>query len=161
MIIGFAYFYSTIQFNPIEMANNLRKNGGAIPGIRPGKPTTTFISKILSRVTLMGALFLSVVAILLGTTSSAQLKTVAITEVVNKSGDLEYVQRVKIRTHLTAAISKKPGYSAVDRVDIAHILNEQSFQRTGLVDNATIKKLGAITGADYVLMIEAVKTCFM
>ncbi len=103
-------------------------------------------------------ILLSVVAILLGTTSSAQLKTVAITEVVNKSGDLEYVQRVKIRTHLTAAISKKPGYSAVDRVDIAHILNEQSFQRTGLVDNATIKKLGAITGADYVLMIEAVKT---
>ena len=64
MIIGFAYFYATIQFNPIEMANNLRKNGGAIPGIRPGKPTTTFISKILSRVTLMGALFLSVVAVL-------------------------------------------------------------------------------------------------
>ncbi len=64
LIIGFAYFYATIQFNPIEMANNLRKNGGAIPGIRPGKPTSDFISKILSRITLMGALFLSVVAIL-------------------------------------------------------------------------------------------------
>ncbi len=64
MIIGFAYFYATIQFNPIEMTNNLRKNGGAIPGIRPGKPTSDFISKILSRITLMGALFLSVIAIL-------------------------------------------------------------------------------------------------
>ena len=64
MIIGFAYFYSTIQFNPVEMANNLRKNGGAIPGIRPGKSTSDFISKILSRITLMGALFLSVIAIL-------------------------------------------------------------------------------------------------
>ncbi len=64
LIIGFAYFYATIQFNPIEMANNLRKNGGAIPGIRPGKPTSDFISKILSRITLMGAIFLSVIAIL-------------------------------------------------------------------------------------------------
>lgn len=64
LIIGFAYFYATIQFNPIEMANNLRKQGGAIPGIRPGKSTSDFISKILSRITLMGALFLSVIAIL-------------------------------------------------------------------------------------------------
>ncbi len=64
MIIGFAYFYSTIQFNPVEMANNLRKNGGSIPGIRPGKPTSDFISKILSRITLMGAFFLGVLAIL-------------------------------------------------------------------------------------------------
>ena len=64
MIIAFAYFYATIQFNPVEMANNLRKNGGAVPGIRPGRPTSDFISKILSRITLMGALFLSVIAIL-------------------------------------------------------------------------------------------------
>ena len=64
LIIGFAYFYATIQFNPVEMANNLRKNGGAIPGIRPGKPTVDFISKILSRITLLGAILLSVVAIL-------------------------------------------------------------------------------------------------
>ena len=63
LIIGFAYFYTTIQYNPVEMANNLRKNGGAIPGIRPGKTTSDFISKILSRITLMGALFLSVIAV--------------------------------------------------------------------------------------------------
>lgn len=64
LIIAFAYFYTTIQYNPVEMANNLRKNGGAIPGIRPGKATSDFIARILSRITLMGALFLSVIAIL-------------------------------------------------------------------------------------------------
>ncbi len=64
LIIAFAYFYVTIQYNPIEMANNLRKNSGAIPGIRPGKPTSDFIARIISRITLLGALFLSVIAIL-------------------------------------------------------------------------------------------------
>lgn len=63
MIIAFAYFYVTIQYNPVEMANNLRKNSGSIPGIRPGKPTSDFIQKVLSRITLIGALFLSVVAV--------------------------------------------------------------------------------------------------
>ena len=64
LIIGFAYFYATIQYNPIEIANNIRKNGGSVPGIRPGKPTSDFFSKVLSRVTLLGALFLGVIAIL-------------------------------------------------------------------------------------------------
>ena len=64
LILMFAYFYMTIQYNPIEMANNLRQNNGTIPGIRPGKPTAEFISKILSRVTLIGALFLAFIAIL-------------------------------------------------------------------------------------------------
>lgn len=63
MIIGFAYFYATIQYNPIEMSNNIRNNGGAIPGIRPGEPTVKYIARILSRITLLGALLLSVVAI--------------------------------------------------------------------------------------------------
>ncbi len=63
LILMFAYFYMTIQYNPIEMANNLRQNNGTIPGIRPGKPTAEFISKILSRVTLIGALFLAFIAI--------------------------------------------------------------------------------------------------
>ncbi len=61
-IIFFAYFYATIQYNPIEMAENLRKNSGSIPGIRPGKPTSTYIQNILNRMTLIGALLLSVVA---------------------------------------------------------------------------------------------------
>ena len=64
MIIGFSYFYSTIQFNPVEIANNLKKNGGFIPGFRPGKPTADFIKKVLNKVTLFGAVYLGVVAIL-------------------------------------------------------------------------------------------------
>ena len=64
LIIFFSYFYVTIQYNPIEMANNLKKNNGAIPGIRPGKPTSDFISKVISKIVLIGALFLGVVAIL-------------------------------------------------------------------------------------------------
>ncbi len=63
LIIAFAYFYVTIQYNPVEMANNLRKNSGSIPGIRPGQPTSDFIQKVLSRITLIGALCLSVVAV--------------------------------------------------------------------------------------------------
>ena len=64
MIIGFSYFYSTIQFNPVEIANNLKKNGGFIPGFRPGKPTSDFIKKVLNKVTLFGAVYLGIVAIL-------------------------------------------------------------------------------------------------
>ena len=64
LIICFAYFYTTIQYNPVEMSNNLRQNNGAIPGIRPGKPTTDFIAKVLSRITLIGALFLAFIALL-------------------------------------------------------------------------------------------------
>ncbi|MCI8908947.1 MAG: preprotein translocase subunit SecY [Angelakisella sp.] len=64
LIIGFNYFYIAIQYNPIEMANNLRKNNGAIPGIRPGKPTSDFITKVISKITLVGALMLAAIAIL-------------------------------------------------------------------------------------------------
>ena len=63
LILAFAYFYISISFNPTEVAGNLQQNGGSIPGIRPGKPTATFIKKVLSKVTFMGALALSVVAI--------------------------------------------------------------------------------------------------
>ena len=63
LIIFFSYFYSTIQFNPIEVANNLKKNGGFIPGFRAGKPTSEFIQKVLNKITLFGAIYLSVIAI--------------------------------------------------------------------------------------------------
>ena len=63
MIIGFSYFYATIQFNPIEISNNLKRNGGFIPGFRPGKPTSDFIAKVLSKITLFGAIYLGIVAI--------------------------------------------------------------------------------------------------
>ena len=64
LILAFAYFYASIQFNPIEIANNLKKNGGFIPGFRPGKPTSDFITKALGKVTFVGAIFLGVIAIL-------------------------------------------------------------------------------------------------
>ncbi len=63
LIIGFSYFYSTMQFNPVEVSNNLKKNGGFIPGFRPGKPTADFITRVLNRITMFGALYLSVIAI--------------------------------------------------------------------------------------------------
>ena len=62
LIIFFAYFYATIQFNPIEVANNLKKNGGFIPGYRPGKPTSAFIQRVLNKVTLFGAIYLGIIA---------------------------------------------------------------------------------------------------
>ena len=64
LIIGFSYFYSMISFDPIEVANNLKRNGGAIPGIRQGRPTSDYIRKILNKITLAGALFLAIIAIL-------------------------------------------------------------------------------------------------
>ncbi len=63
LIILFNYFYVSIQYNPVEIANNLRKNSGTVPGIRPGKPTSDFIGKVVNRVTLIGALLLSIIAV--------------------------------------------------------------------------------------------------
>ena len=63
LIIFFAYFYSTIQFDPVEVANNLKKNGGYIPGFRPGKPTSDFIKRVLNKITLFGAIYLSIIAV--------------------------------------------------------------------------------------------------
>ena len=63
LIIAFNYFYVAMQYNPIEIANNLRQNNGGIPGIRPGKPTSDYIQRILNKITLVGAFFLGVIAI--------------------------------------------------------------------------------------------------
>ena len=63
MIIAFSYFYATIQFNPVEISNNLKRNGGFIPCFRPCKPTSDFIAKVLNKVTLFGAIYLGIVAI--------------------------------------------------------------------------------------------------
>ena len=62
LIVAFNYFYVAIQYNPVDIANQLRKNNGTIPGIRPGKPTSDFITKTLSKITLIGAIFLAIVA---------------------------------------------------------------------------------------------------
>ena len=78
LILFFAYFYSTIQFNPIEVANNLKKNGGYIPGFRPGKPTSEFIQRVLNKITLFGAIYLGIIAcvpILVGHFSNAKALT--------------------------------------------------------------------------------------
>ncbi|MBE6688179.1 MAG: preprotein translocase subunit SecY [Ruminococcaceae bacterium] len=64
LIIAFSYFYLAISFNPTEVANNLKRNGGFIPGIRPGKPTVDYITKSLNRITLIGAFFLGIIAII-------------------------------------------------------------------------------------------------
>ena len=64
LIIAFSYFYASVQYNPVEIANNLKKNGGFIPGFRPGKPTSDFIAKVITKITLFGAMFLAVVSIL-------------------------------------------------------------------------------------------------
>ena len=64
LIVAFSYFYATIQYNPVEIANNLRKNGGFIPGYRPGRPTSDFIKRVINKITLFGAIYLGIVAIL-------------------------------------------------------------------------------------------------
>lgn len=64
LIVGFTYFYTSITFNPIEVSNNIKNNNGMIPGIRPGRSTTDYISKVLGRLTLIGAMFLGIIAVL-------------------------------------------------------------------------------------------------
>ena len=85
MIIGFSYFYATIQFNPVEIANNMKKQGGFIPGFRPGKPTIDFIKRVLNRITFFGAIYLGIVALcplivgkIVLTTTITKLKNLAI-----------------------------------------------------------------------------------
>ncbi|MDY3286119.1 MAG: preprotein translocase subunit SecY [Eubacteriales bacterium] len=64
LIVGFGYFYSLIQFNPVEVANNLKKNGGFVMGYRPGKPTSDYLARILSKITFIGSVFLIIIALL-------------------------------------------------------------------------------------------------
>ena len=64
LIIGFTFFYTFVQINPVQMADQMKKNGGYIPGIRPGKPTSTYLTRVMTRITLAGAIFLAVISIL-------------------------------------------------------------------------------------------------
>ena len=82
LIIFFTYFYTSVTFNPVEVAQNMKANGGFIPGIRPGKPTSDYITKVLSRITLIGALFLVVIAVVplvANIISGAKLSSLAFT----------------------------------------------------------------------------------
>lgn len=98
LIIAFNYFYVAVQYNPIEMANNLRKNSGGIPGIRPGKPTADFISKVVGRITFIGALFLGVVAtmpILLGTVTGMNVSLAGTSLIIVVGVALETVKTLE------------------------------------------------------------------
>jgi len=64
LIIGFTFFYTFVQYNPQQMAENMKKNGGYIPGIRPGKPTATYLARVITRLTLAGSIFLAVVSVM-------------------------------------------------------------------------------------------------
>ena len=86
-----------------------------------------------------------------------QMKKVAILETVDKEGSINYGVKLMVRSNLAAAITSTPGYEGYDRVDVASIMSEQSFQRTGMVSDAQIKKLGEMTGAAYILVAEAAK----
>ena len=89
------------------------------------------------------------------TAVAQEAKKVAILETVDKMGDVPYGVKLQVRMSLTDAISNTSGYEGYDRVDMASIMGEQNFQRTGMVSDAQIKKLGEMTGAQYVLIAEA------
>lgn len=105
----------------------------------------------------MKRIVLSILFILLVITAIAQNKKVAILETVDKEDNVPYAIEIMVRSSLTKAISHTPGYEGYDRVDMSQIMGEQSFQRTGMVNDAQIKRLGEISGADYILVSEAVK----
>lgn len=88
--------------------------------------------------------------------ASAQVKRVAILETVDKEGKITYANKLILRSNLSKAITNTAGYEAYDRTDIDAIMGEQDFQRTGMVSNDQIKKLGEMTGANYILVAEAV-----
>jgi hypothetical protein len=87
----------------------------------------------------------------------AQVQKVAILETVDKQGDIPYVYKLMLRSNMAKAITNAPGYEAYDRTDMDAIMGEQDFQRTGMVSNDQIKRLGEMTGAAYILVAEAVK----
>lgn len=89
---------------------------------------------------------------------SAQVKRVAILEPIDKEGNIEYNNLVILRANLSKAVINTPGYEAYDRTDIDAIMREHTFQRTGFVSTEQIKKVGEMTGANYVLVAEVVKS---
>ena len=89
---------------------------------------------------------------------SAQIKRVAILETVDKENQIDYAYELLLRSNLSNAITSISGYEAYDRTDIDAIMSEQSFQRTGLVNNDQIKRLGEMTGANYILVAEIAKS---
>ncbi len=90
-----------------------------------------------------------------GTITAEEAKRIAILETVDREGNVPYGVKLQVRSSLTFAVSHTQGYEGYDRVDVSSILGEHSFQRTGMVSNTQIKKLGEMSGAQYVLIAEA------
>lgn len=105
--------------------------------------------------TIMKKLLTIVLSILSLTLIAQETKKVAILETVDKEGKVPYGVKFQVRSSLTFAINRTEGYEGLDRVDMAQITGEQTFQRTGMVSDAQIKQLGEMTGAQYVLIAEA------
>lgn len=105
----------------------------------------------MKKVFLLACLLLSVVM-----TFGQETKRVAILETVDKQGNVSYANKLILRSNLAKAVTNTPGYEAYDRTDMDAIMGEQDFQRTGMVSNDQIKRLGEMTGAKYVLVAEAV-----
>ena len=107
------------------------------------------------KIVLIAAALLS--ASVLSSGQEAQTKKVAILETVDREGTISYGIRLMLRSSLSYAITNTPGYEGYDRVDLESIVGEQSFQRTGMVSDEQIRKLGEMTGAAYILVAEAAK----
>ncbi|MEK4248127.1 preprotein translocase subunit SecY [Paenibacillus sp. FSL W7-1287] len=114
LIIGFTFFYTFVQINPVQMADQMKKNGGYIPGIRPGKPTSSYLTKVLTRLTLTGAIFLAVISIfpvlfgsLAGLDRSIQLGGTSLIIVVGVALDtMKQIEGQLIKRHYKGFINK-------------------------------------------------------
>lgn len=114
LIIGFTFFYTFVQINPVQMADQMKKNGGYIPGVRPGKPTSSFITRVMSRITLSGAIFLALISLmpialgsLAGLPTSVQLGGTALLIVVGVALDtMKQIETQLIKRHYKGFINK-------------------------------------------------------
>jgi preprotein translocase subunit SecY len=114
LIIGFTFFYTFVQINPVQMADQMKKNGGYIPGIRPGKPTSGYITRVITRITLFGAIFLAAVSILpvffgavAGLPRSVQLGGTSLLIVVGVALDtMKQIEGQLIKRHYKGFINK-------------------------------------------------------
>lgn len=114
LIIGFTFFYTFVQINPVQMADQMKKNGGYIPGIRPGKPTSAYLTRVMSRITLTGALFLAVISVfpvffgaLAGLPRSVQLGGTSLLIVVGVALDtMKQIESQLIKRHYKGFINK-------------------------------------------------------
>ncbi|WP_307476838.1 preprotein translocase subunit SecY [Paenibacillus harenae] len=114
LIIGFTFFYTFVQINPVQMADQMKKNGGYIPGIRPGKPTSSYLTRVMSRITLTGAIFLAVISLLpvvfgkiAGLPTSVQLGGTSLLIVIGVALDtMKQIESQLIKRHYKGFINK-------------------------------------------------------